>query len=119
MHAAYWILTHPLNKFWMRHHDLTGFSGGFIRFDPAKRDAPDAAGENDWKRIRDRWEYSHVVRAVLAGLSLISLARQNASLIARDAWEGVSSVFPCFAESTQGINRIWPFSQMASAHERN
>jgi len=73
MHAAYWILTHPLNKFWMKEHDLAGFSGGFIRFDPVKRDGPAAPGEHDWKRIRDKWEYSHVVRAVLGGLSLILL----------------------------------------------
>jgi hypothetical protein len=26
-----------------------------------------------WKRIRNRWEYSHVLRAVLAAISLICL----------------------------------------------
>ena len=73
MHVAYWVLTHPLNKFWMRGQNLAGFSGGFLHFDPAKRQAPDASAEDDWKRIRNKWEYSHVVRAVLAGISLIFL----------------------------------------------
>jgi Anthrone oxygenase len=73
MHVAYWIFTHPVNKFWLRNHNLAGFSGGFLRFDPMKRDAPEDSGENMWKRIRNRWEYSHVLRAVLAAISLICL----------------------------------------------
>lgn len=73
MHAAYWIFTHPVNKFWLREHELTGFSGGFFQFDPARRQGPDAAGDDDWKRIRDKWEYSHVLRAVLAGLGFVFL----------------------------------------------
>jgi hypothetical protein len=30
-------------------------------------------GEDDWKRLRRRWEYSHVTRAVLAAISLVFL----------------------------------------------
>jgi hypothetical protein len=26
-----------------------------------------------WKRFRDRWEYSHVLRAVLSAVALIAL----------------------------------------------
>jgi hypothetical protein len=73
MHAAYWVFTHPLNKFWMKGHTLTGFSGGFISWDPMKRETPDGSPEDDWKRIRRRWEYSHVLRAVLAGIGFVSL----------------------------------------------
>jgi hypothetical protein len=73
MHAAYWIFTHPLNKFWLKGETLTGFSGGFIGFDPMRRDAPDDSGADDWKRIRNRWEYSHVLRAGLAGISFALL----------------------------------------------
>jgi hypothetical protein len=73
MHAAYWIFTHPVNKFWLRDYQLQGFGRGFFRFDPAKRAAPIAAREDDWKRFRDRWEYSHVLRAVLAGASFVCL----------------------------------------------
>jgi hypothetical protein len=72
MHLAYWVFTHPVNKFWLRGAQLTGFGRGFFRFDPLNRSAP---GERDdtWKRLRNRWEYSHVIRAVLGGVSLVCL----------------------------------------------
>jgi hypothetical protein len=73
MHLAYWVFTHPVNKFWLKDHRLKGFSGGFFRFDPAGRSAPAAEGEDDWKRLRRRWESSHVLRAALAALSLVCL----------------------------------------------
>jgi hypothetical protein len=73
MHAAYWVLTHPLNKFWMKGHKLTGFSGRFFGLDPMKRETPDGSREDYWKQIRNRWEYSHVIRAVLAGIGFVSL----------------------------------------------
>jgi len=38
-----------------------------------KRSAPEDSAENDWKHIRNRWEYSHVLRAARAALSLIFL----------------------------------------------
>jgi hypothetical protein len=73
MHLAYWIFTHPVNKFWLKATPLKGFGGGFFRFDPLSRSAPAAAREEDWKRFRDRWEYSHVIRAALAGFGLVCL----------------------------------------------
>jgi len=73
MHAAYWMFTHPLNKVWLKGHTLSGFSGGFIGFDLMQREQPVASGEDDWKRIRNRWEYSHVLRAALAGVSFVFL----------------------------------------------
>jgi hypothetical protein len=39
MHLAYWVFTHPVNKFWLREHQLKGFSGGSLGFDPAGRSA--------------------------------------------------------------------------------
>lgn len=73
MHLAYWVFTHPVNKFWLREHQLKGFSRGFFRFDPAGRSAPAATGEDDWRRLRQQWEYSHVARAALAVTSLVFL----------------------------------------------
>ena len=72
MHLAYWVVTHPVNRFWLRDFQLKGFSGGFFRFDPLDRSAP-LDREDAWKRLRNRWEYSHVIRAVLAGVSLVCL----------------------------------------------
>src|SRR6266850_3277449 len=74
MHSAYWIITHPVNKFWLKDQDLKGFSAGFFRFDPLKRHGQKHDAEETWKSLRDRWEYSHVLRAVLAALALVALA---------------------------------------------
>jgi len=69
MHAVYWTVTHPVNNFWLSDQKLTGVSAGFVSLgatgNPANR------GGEDWKRLRNRWEYSHVARAALCVLSLI------------------------------------------------
>lgn len=73
MHGAYWVLTHPVNKFWLKDQDLEGLGGGFFGT-VAKRHEPSNDSNDDlWQRYRDRWEFSHVVRAVLAMLSLVLL----------------------------------------------
>jgi hypothetical protein len=72
MHAVYWLLTHPVNNFWLKDFKLKRFGAGFFRFDPIKR--ADEAGAPDWTVLRDRWEYSHVLRAGLALMSLTLLA---------------------------------------------
>ena len=71
MHATYWLLTHPVNNFWLKDVDLKGASAGFFSFDPFKRTSDPARA--DWTLYRDRWEYSHVVRAVFGLVSLILL----------------------------------------------
>ena len=53
---------------------LSGAGAGFFGFDPMKRSSPsEADGDDVWKRARDRWEYSHVLRAVLALIALVAL----------------------------------------------
>ena len=71
MHAAYWLLTHPVNNFWLKDVELKGAGSGFFSFDPLlrKRDS----GHNDWTQLRDRWEYSHVLRAALGLIALVLL----------------------------------------------
>ncbi len=69
MHAVYWVVTHPVNNFWLKDFKLEGLGAGFFSFGIAKRNA----GSPDWTALRDRWEYSHVGRAVLALLSLTLL----------------------------------------------
>jgi len=69
MHLTYWVVTHPVNRFWVKDIDLTGLGARFFAlFSPSG-----ARGGADWSRLRDVWEYSHVARAVFAMLSLISL----------------------------------------------
>lgn len=67
MHLLYWVLTHPVNKFWLADFKLRGAGARF--FGHRAQSAP-----ADWTALRDRWEYSHVARALLALLSLILLA---------------------------------------------
>jgi hypothetical protein len=74
MHATYWIVTHPVNKFWLKDQQLGGAGGKFFAFDPMQRSEPNEDyGEDVWKRARDRWEYSHVLRAILALVALVAL----------------------------------------------
>ena len=72
MHAAYWLLTHPVNNFWLDQFDFGKASGGFFGFDPFNQSG--RLAKDDWTRLRDRWEFSHVVRAGFGMLSLALLA---------------------------------------------
>lgn len=69
MFVVYALVTHPTNKVWLTGQTLTGASA---RFFSAGR-AADAEGVDRWTLLRDRWEYSHVARSVLAGVSLLAL----------------------------------------------
>jgi hypothetical protein len=73
MHAAYWVITHPVNKFWLKDTRLKGVGGGFFSLDPMKRGTACDDGSEAWRRLRNRWEYSHVLRAVLSVIALTSL----------------------------------------------
>jgi hypothetical protein len=71
MHGLYWVLTHPVNKFWLEDQHLEGAGAAFFAVGGR---GPGSRAEQDWTALRDRWEYSHVARAVFALLSLIALA---------------------------------------------
>ena len=66
-HAIYWAITHPVNRMWLREQNLQGAGAAF--FAAGGKDS----GSSDWTALRDRWEYSHVARAVLATASLVAL----------------------------------------------
>ncbi|MGH6928909.1 MAG: anthrone oxygenase family protein [Dongiaceae bacterium] len=72
MHGLYWVLIHPVNKFWLKDQQLQGAGAAF--FGIGGRDAPGGPADQDWTALRDRWEYAHVARAVFAILSLVLLA---------------------------------------------
>jgi hypothetical protein len=69
-HATYWVVTHPVNNFWLKDIELKGVSGSFFAFDPLSR----RGITDDWTALRDRWEFSHAVRAVFGVASLILVA---------------------------------------------
>jgi hypothetical protein len=74
MHAAYWIITHPVNTYWLKDKDLKGVGAGFFAFGASKRAASDGRiSDVGWKGLRNRWEFSHVLRAVLAAIALVFL----------------------------------------------
>ena len=80
MQAVYWIVTHPVNRYWLRDRleqeaeTRRGFASHFFLSDPAKRSRLEVEDlPADWAALRDRWEYSHAVRAALALVSLIAL----------------------------------------------
>jgi hypothetical protein len=72
MHAVYWVLTHPVNSFWVEGVANNRAGQGFFAFDPLGRVHDGAAP--DWTELRDRWEVSHMVRAGLSLLGLVLLA---------------------------------------------
>jgi hypothetical protein len=71
MHVTYWLMTHPVNNFWLKETKVEGVGAGFFRFDPLPRHGFD--GTPDWIRLRNRWEFSHVIRACLGLASLVLL----------------------------------------------
>ena len=54
MHAVYWIVTHPVNQFWLKDQQLQGAASGFFSFDLKRRGGPQ--GPNAWESARDRWD---------------------------------------------------------------
>ncbi|MGP1383485.1 MAG: anthrone oxygenase family protein [Thainema sp.] len=70
MQAVYWLITHPVNQFWVEGESLDRFSSGFFTFGTRSSSETDTPV---WTELRDRWEYSHVARAVFGLLSLVAL----------------------------------------------
>lgn len=74
MHGAYWVLVHPVNRFWLKDRELSALGAGFFGLGGTRRRESDGVRREDlWKRHRDRWEYAHVLRAVLSVVALIAL----------------------------------------------
>lgn len=70
MHLIFWLMTQPVNKLWLASETLSPASARFF--------SANTAGERDtsipdWTTLRDRWEFSHVLRAVLAGTAFVLL----------------------------------------------
>ena len=78
MHAVFWFVTQPTNKYWLKNQQLSAAGAKFFSVDQAKANTQDNRDE-EWQRLRNRWEYSHIVRAVLAVVGLIALTIAVAS----------------------------------------
>jgi hypothetical protein len=64
LHGVYWLLTHPVNKFWLADQPVRGAGRSFFAMGSGPRP------RGDWRNLRDQWEMSHVVRTVLTLLAL-------------------------------------------------
>jgi hypothetical protein len=65
-HATYWIVTHPVNGFWLKDTALGGLGAAFFAAPPG--------GKADWTQLRDVWEWSHVARAGFSTASHVAVA---------------------------------------------
>ncbi|MDV2997075.1 MAG: hypothetical protein N4J56_006780 [Chroococcidiopsis sp. SAG 2025] len=70
MQVVYWLLTHPVNQFWLEGENLNRFSAGFFSFAASRSNKTRPV---DWTDLRNQWEYSHVARAGFALVSLIAM----------------------------------------------
>ena len=63
--AVFWLVTQPANKHWLTGEKSSGAGETFF----------DTGGDvqGDWTALRGRWEFSHMVRAVLAMTAFVML----------------------------------------------
>src|SRR5438105_7974891 len=73
MHAIFWLITQPVNRHWLKNRRLGTTGTRFFALDRSSRPTPDAADSN-WQHLRNRWEYSHIARALFSKIALIALA---------------------------------------------
>lgn len=65
-HLIYWVLTAPVNKFWLKDEKLSGGAKFFFG-------SGSSAQSGEWTKLRDRWERSHLYRAAAASTAFILL----------------------------------------------
>jgi Domain of unknown function (DUF1772) len=70
MHGIFWTFTQPVNKVWLRDQQLPGAARSFF----GTNRQGGSLREADWWTLRDRWEYSHIARAVMVVVALLLLA---------------------------------------------
>jgi hypothetical protein len=74
MQVVYWLITHPVNRYWLQGQRLSSVGSGFFSLASVNRpDGQDEPHSVSWTVLRDRWEYSHLVRALLVLISLVAL----------------------------------------------
>jgi Domain of unknown function (DUF1772) len=72
MQAVYWLVIHPVNRYWLQGQRLSRSGAGFFSLGSGSNlDA--SHSPPSWTVLRDRWEYSHLARSFLVMLSLVAL----------------------------------------------
>ncbi len=67
-HGTYWLMTHPVNQFWVEGVDMSGAGSSFFSAFTSRGEA------KHWMELRNIWEASHVVRAGFALVALLAIA---------------------------------------------
>lgn len=74
-HATYWLMTHPVNQFWVAGIDMSGAGSSFFSSFTGR------GGEaRHWTELRNIWETSHVIRSGFAALGLTAIATATSLL---------------------------------------
>ena len=73
MQLVFWVMTQPVNRYWLRSQQLKGLATKFFSADMKLRPAEVEGEPKDWKVMRDRWEFSHFLRTTLSAVALLSL----------------------------------------------
>jgi hypothetical protein len=75
MHAVFWFVTQPTNRYWLGSQKLSRAGAKFFAVDRTAQSGADITDNDnmEWQHFRDRWEYSHIVRAILSVIALIAI----------------------------------------------
>jgi hypothetical protein len=65
--VLFWRMTQPVNRYWLEHTSTTSTAQAF--FGSVKSGEP----RPEWTALRNRWERSHVLRAIAAMVALVLL----------------------------------------------
>ena len=71
--VVFWFVTQPTNRFWLKHEQLGEAGAKFFAVQKRQSSSEQNRSNEEWRRLRDRWEHSHLMRAVLAGIALIAI----------------------------------------------
>lgn len=69
MHLIFWVFTQPVNRFWLRDQQMATAGAAFFEVRASKE-----SDTREWTALRDQWEYSHLVRAILSFVAVALLA---------------------------------------------
>lgn len=72
MQGVYWLSIHRVNTYWLQDQQLSKAGSSFFGLQ-TKAPEPGNRGLESWEQLRNRWEYAHLARAILAFLGFLSL----------------------------------------------
>jgi len=72
-HAVFWFVTQPTNRFWLRSQQMVKVGTKFFGTEEKDRQTSREELDTNWMRMRNQWEYSHIIRALLSAVALIVL----------------------------------------------